>query len=67
MMVSNVIKIRPFKGLANCEEDPEEYIDDVEMAAEAWNAGNGEATGLKKSLLRFFRQNLEPHFEAAWW
>jgi hypothetical protein len=64
--MSNMVKIRPFKGLADCGEDPEEYIDDVQMAAEAWEPSN-DAANLEKTLLRFFRQNLEPNFEAAWW
>jgi hypothetical protein len=67
LTMSNVIKIRPFQGMSDCGEDPEEYIDDVDMAAEAWEANKGEAAVLEKSLLRFFRQNLEPNFEAAWW
>jgi hypothetical protein len=65
--MANMIKIRSFKGLADCGEDPEEYIDDVEMAAEAWESNRNDPIGLEKSLLRFFRQNLEPNFEAAWW
>jgi hypothetical protein len=65
--MSNTLKVRPFKGLADCGEDPEEYIDDVEMAAEAWETDKGDTAALEKSLLRFFRQNLEPNFEAAWW
>jgi hypothetical protein len=68
--MANVIKIRAFKGLADCGEDPDEFIDDVEMAADAWDSAKGDkadAAALEKSLLRFFRHNLEPNFEAAWW
>jgi hypothetical protein len=57
-------------SLADCGEDPDEFIDDVEMAAEAWDSAKGDkadAAALEKSLLRFFRQNLERNFEAAWW
>jgi hypothetical protein len=46
--MSNIIKIRPFKGLADCGEDPEEYIDDVEMAAEAWETNKAETAALEQ-------------------
>jgi hypothetical protein len=65
--MSAVLKIRSFKGIAEPGEDPEEYLDDVQMAAEAWENGKGDAAALEKSLLRFFRQNLEPNYEASWW
>jgi hypothetical protein len=62
-----VLKIRSFKGIADPGEDADEYLDDVQMAAEAWENGKGDATSMEKSLLRFFRQNLEPNYEASWW
>jgi hypothetical protein len=65
--MSAVLKIRSFKGTGEPGEDPEEYRDDVQMAAEAWENGKGDAAALEKSLLRFFGQNLEPHYEASWW
>jgi hypothetical protein len=65
--MSAVLKIRSFKGTGEPGEDPEEYLDDVQMAAEAWENGKGDAAALEKSLLRFFRQNLEPNYEASWW
>jgi hypothetical protein len=65
--MSAALKIRPFKGNGEPGEDPEEYLDDVQMAAEAWENGKGDAAALEKCLLRFFRQNLEPCHEASWW
>jgi hypothetical protein len=65
--MSAVLKIRSFKAIAEPGEDPEEYLDDVQMAAEAWENSKGDAAALEKSLLRFFRQNLEPNYEASWW
>jgi predicted RNase H-like HicB family nuclease len=56
--MSAVLKIRSFKGIAEPGEDPEEYLDDVQMAAEVWEVGKEDAAALEKSLLRFFRQNL---------
>jgi hypothetical protein len=64
--MSAVLKIRSFKRIAEPGEDPEEYLDDVQMAAEAWENGTGNAAALEKSLLRFFRENLEPNYEASW-
>jgi hypothetical protein len=65
--MSAVLKIRSFKGIAEPGEYPEEYLDDVQMAAEAWENGKGDGVALEKSLLRFFRQNVEPNYEASWW
>jgi hypothetical protein len=59
--MSAVLKIHSFKGIVVPSEDPEEYVDDVQMAAECWENGKGDAALLEKSLLRFFRQNLEPN------
>jgi hypothetical protein len=65
--MSAALKIRSFKGNAEPGEDADEYLDDVQMAAEAWENGKGDTDSLETSLLRFFRQNLEPNYEAAWW
>jgi hypothetical protein len=61
------LKIRSFKGNAEPGEDAEEYLDDVQMAAESWENGKGDTDSLNTALLRFFRQNLEPNYDAAWW
>ena len=35
--MSTLLKIKPFKGLADGSEDPEEFLDDVQAAAEGWH------------------------------
>ena len=34
--MSSILKIKAFKGLADGPDDPEEYLDDVQGAAEVW-------------------------------
>jgi hypothetical protein len=65
--MSAILKIRSFKGITDPGEDVEEYLDEIQMAAEAWENGKGDAASMEKSLLRFFRQNLEPNYEVSWW
>jgi hypothetical protein len=54
--MSAVLRIRSFKGIAEPAEDPEKYLDDVPMAAEAWEDDKGDAAALE-----------EPNYEASWW
>ena len=35
--MSLVLKIKHFKGLAGGSEDPEEFFDDIQAAAEGWH------------------------------
>ena len=69
--MASLLKIRPFKGLADGSEDPEEFLDDVQAAAEGWHmgqaAGGESSTAIQTTMIRFFRQNLSDGYDAAWW
>ena len=63
--------ITPFSGSTReCADKIEEFLEDVETAAYAWDTGiskeNKEATN--KTRIRIFRKNLKPGGDAAhWW
>ena len=69
--MSSLLKIKPFKGLADGSEDPEEFLDDVQAAAEGWHmacpADAESSAALRTTMIRFFRQNLLDGYDAAWW
>ena len=56
------VKIRPFKGLRDGREDPQEYLEDIEWACDQGdNIGSGHLAD--KALRMLFRQHLE---DDAW-
>ena len=70
--MSSLLKINPFKGLADGSEDPEGFLDDVQAAAEGWHMAHptdSESSNvLQTTMIRFFRQNLLGGYDAAcWW
>lgn len=66
----SLLKIRPFKGLADRFEDPEEFLDHVQAAVERWHIGqlaSGESSAaLQTMMICFFRQNLSDGYDDAW-
>ena len=64
-----LICIRPFCGLRDGSQNPEEFLDDVECAADMFEAhwNPSSATGLEKSCCRFFRQYLADDSDAEYW
>ena len=69
--MSSLLKIKPFKGLADGSEDPEEFLDDAQAAAEGWHmarpADAESSAALRTKMIRSFRQNLLDGYDAAWW
>src|SRR5205085_1752780 len=67
--MSGLICIRPFRGLRDGSENPEEFLDDVECAADMFEAHRNpsSATGLEKSCCRFFRQYLADDSNTEYW
>ena len=63
------IRIRPFKGSNDGSEDPNEFLEDIECVAEAFEVQNNASMmiGLEKSQKRFFRQYLSEDGDAAYW
>ena len=69
--MSALIKIRPFKGTNDGSEDPNDFLEDIECAAEAFECQKNPATssmeGIERSQKRFFRQYLSEDGDAAYW
>ena len=67
--MSGLIRIRPFRGIRDGSENPEEFIDDVECAAETFEAHRNPSSAmhLEKSSCRFFRQYLAEDSDAEYW
>jgi hypothetical protein len=63
-----ILKIRPCRGVIESGDDPEKYLGEVEVVAEAWPAikTTPKAQAIEKTLLRFFCENLNPDSEASW-
>ena len=57
--MSSLLKIKPFKGLADGSEDPEEFLDAVQAVAEGWHmarpADAESFAALRTTMMRFFR------------
>ena len=60
--MASLLKIKPFKGLANGSENPKEFLDDAQAAAEGWHMGHPTSSewsaALQTTMIRFFGQNL---------
>ena len=57
-------KIRPFRGLRDGKEDPQEYVEDIEFAYDQEGHDEGVPVAVAEKLYRLlFRQNLE---DDAW-
>lgn len=67
--MSSLIKIKPFKGTNDGSENPEDYLEDIDCAAEAFELQKNPAgiSGIEKSQKRFFRQYLCEDGDAAYW
>jgi hypothetical protein len=64
--MTDSIKIKKFWG-DQPDEDPEEFIDDMEFLAESWTTG-GDNTKLAKNCIRAFRLYLHRDGDAQhWW
>ena len=57
------VKIRPFRGLKDGKEDPQEYIEDIEWANERDRGDDATDLVADKAHRLLFRQNLE---DDAW-
>lgn len=66
--MSGLIRIKPFRGLQDGSENPEEFIDDVECAAETFESHKNPASavGLEKSYYRYFHQYLAEDSDAEY-
>ncbi|KAF8246067.1 hypothetical protein K440DRAFT_645423 [Wilcoxina mikolae CBS 423.85] len=65
----SLLRIRHFKGATDGSEDAEEFLDDIEAAADHWQDNRFQTDGeaLNKAKIRFFAQNLEDGSDAAYW
>lgn len=55
--MSSLLMIKPFKGLAVGSEDPGEYLEDMQAAAEGWHMSGPAETAtqaaFQKAMMRF--------------
>ena len=67
--MSSLLKIRTFRGMGDGSEDPNDYLDDIECAAEAfeYQKNSDSKDGIGLSRRRFFRQYLSKDGDAGYW
>ena len=67
--MSSLLKMRTFRGTGDGSEDLNNYLEDIECAAEAFEYQKNSTSidGIEKSQKRFFRHYLSKDGDASYW